>query len=974
MLRRFQCFLSTVTLTSLVFSLIVTARGGGGRNVGAINQTSPIEAVETAPEKLSAPDYGKMPLLFEENEGQTDRQAKFISRGSGYTLYLTEREAVFQLRMPDPGFRDANRKQPGKKESVKTKSDFLRMKFAGTNPHPAISGADETVTKTNYYIGKKKFENLRNYRRVDYKNLYDGIDAAFYGNGANQPEYDFVIAPNIDADKIAFNFDGAKNISVDEQGNLVAKTENTRLVQQKPVAYQTIDGARREVEVKYVIKERSDIPNPTSQISFALGQYDRSRPLTIDPALNYLTYIGGTISDGVFDIEADNQGNAYITGFTDSLDFHGERRTTNEFDGAFAAKINPQGTAFLYITVLEGDKEDFADAITLDANNNAYIAGAASKNFPITPGAFDDNPGGVQDIFAAKLNANGNLVYSTYIGGLSPFEFATGIAIDLAGKVYIVGQTQSGISFPQKNRYQGCGAGLDSNSGDGFLTVLNASGSDITYSTCIGGAFFEDQAKGVAIDSANNVYLTGYTTGGNFPTKNAFQPESGGGDDAWVAKFNPAESGEASLIYSTYLGGIGTDQGNDIAVDAADQVYITGITGSTNFPLLNAFDSTNQVNEAFVTRLTPSGGLNFSSFLGGSNTEEANGITVDNRGSVYVTGLTDSDNFPLALPFQSSRRGLQDAFVTKIRIGTGVVSSTLLGGRGKDLGTRIAVKGNFIYVAGFTDSNNLLTTSGVIKPTSNASSTNRDGFVAKILDTRPDSVGVFRPASTFTLTQSITNVVPVNANLTVNMAGAKGVSGDFNGDGIDTIGSFTDGTWKVRDVNFPLVILPPKTITFGQAGDLPVVGDWNNDRIETPGVYRPSTGQFLLTNSTSVTPTVDITVNFGIAEDLPVAGDWNSDGFDSVGVFRPSTGQFFLTDDNVAAATIDQAFFFGTAGDLPTVGDWNGDGRDTVGVWRPSTTEFFLTNDNINFSNVFTFGQVNTDQPIAGDWDGKPAL
>jgi hypothetical protein len=358
--------------------------------------------------------------------------------------------------------------------------------------------------------------------------------------------------------------------------------------------------------------------------------------------------------------------------------------------------------------------------------------------------------------------------------------------------------------------------------------------------------------------------------------------------------------------------------------------------------------------------------------LGGADQDRANNVALDASGSIYITGNTLSNDFPMALPFQSTRRGVRDAFVTKVKFGRGVVSSSYIGGNGNDNGEGIAVKGNFIYVGGDTASTNLLTTAGVVKPTSN----NDDGFVAKILDTRLDSVGVFRPSSIFTVTQSITNVVAQNATFTGGLAGAKGVSGDWNGDGIDTIGSFTDGVWKIRNSNFP-IINPPFgggiiTINFGSPGDLPIAGDWNNDGIDSPGVYRPSTGQFFLTNSNLANPPVDVTITFGIGEDLPVAGDWNADGFDSVGVFRPSAGQFFLTDDNVLTPSIDQTLFFGISGDLPTAGDWNGNGVDTIGVWRPSTTEFFLTNDNVNISNVFLFGQINTDQPIAGDWDGRP--
>jgi hypothetical protein len=929
-------------------------------------------------------DYGKMPLLFEQNKGQTERAAKFVSRGSGYTLYLAETEAVFSLKVPlTETETESLTKAP--KTAEKTKSDVLKMQFVGANAKPTLSGEAETITKTNYYIGKKRFENVPNYARVNYKNLYQGIDAVFYGNANNQLEYDFTVAPNIETSQIKLNFDGAEKVSIDESGNLIVKTANAELVQQKPIAFQSIDGERHEVEVKYVIREQSQIPNPKSQISFALGEYDKSQPLTIDPALSYLTYIGGTGFDNTRDIAVDSGGNAYITGETLSLNFHGQTRSGNNGEAAYVAKINEDGTNFDYVTILEGTTNDGGFGVAVDADGNAYVTGIAGRNFPTTSGAFDTVHGilSPEDAFATKLNSTGEIVYSTYLGGTDQ-DGGSDIAVDPNGKAYIVGETYSNSAFPLKNKYQNCGIVSPFrtfDSLDAFLTVFDASGSDITYSSCIGNTVgvvdaSDEEAIGVALDSSNNVYMTGFTKSNTFKTKNAAQSEIGGGIDGFVAKFIPTQSGDASVAFATFLGGGGTDKCFGIAVDSSGQAHVTGVTGSFDFPLQNAFDSTNQINEAFVTRYSSTGALNFSSFLGGSNQEEGANIAVDNRGSVYIGGSTLSDDFPLALPFQNARRGNRDAFITKIRIGTGVISSTLLGGNGNENAFGIAVKGNNIFVAGPTESNNLLTTSGVIKPTSNASATNFDGFVAKILDTRLDSVGVFRPASTFILTQSITNVVPTNATQTAQLAGQKGVSGDWNGDGIDTIGSFSNGVWKIRNANFPLVVLPAPfgatTINFGSPGDLPIVGDWNNDGIDTPGVYRPSTGQFFLTNSTATTPPVDITAIFGVAEDLPVAGDWNGDGFDSVGVFRPSAGQFFLTDDNVLTPSIDQNFFFGIAGDLPTAGDWNGNGIDTVGVWRTATTEFFLTNDNVNISNVFLFGQINTDQPIAGDWDGRP--
>ncbi|HQU84053.1 MAG TPA: SBBP repeat-containing protein [Pyrinomonadaceae bacterium] len=970
-------FGTLAVLSSLIFSLSVPAKVNLSATELPLQNQTEINSDNLKVQK----DYGKTSLLFEENKGQTDKSAKFVSRGKGYTLYLTESEAVFSLKAKTSEENDENFLNNPKTEDQKPKtvSENLTMQFVGANKNPNISGEAETVTKTNYYIGKKRFENLSNYKRVNYKNIYDGIDAVFYGNENGQLEYDFIVAPNADTNKINLNFDGAKDLLIDENGNLVVKTENAELTQQKPFAYQIIDGEKREVEANYVKCNQSQIANCKSQISFALGEYDRNLPLIIDPKVDYLTYIGGTAFDDTFEVAADVQGNAYFTGKTESLNFHGEIRDGNDAGGAYIAKLNAQGTDFLYVTILEGNGEDTARGIAVDASGNAFVTGVASHFFPTTSGAYDTTHGVANsaDAFAAKLNTSGTLVYSTFLGG-TDLDEAFDVAIDAGGKAYVVGFTYSNVAFPTKNKYQGCGIPLTPggtfDSQDAFLTVLNAAGSDITYSSCIGNTLgivgaSDETAFSVAVDSANNAYVTGITNSNSFKVKNAFQPNIGGGKDGWVAKFNPAASGDASVVYATFLGGSGTDQGNGIAVNSSGQAHVVGLTGSTNFPLLNPFRSTNQINEGFVTILNASGnGLVNSSFLGGSDQDVANNVALDATGSIYVTGNTTSSNFPTALPFQAARAGVKDAFVSKIKFGRGVISSSFLGGTGNDNGDGIAVSGNFIYVTGDTASTNLATTNGVVKQTTN----NADGFVAKILDTRLESVGVFRPATTFSLTQSITNVVAQNATFTSGLSGARGVSGDFDGDGIDTIGSFTNGTWKIRNVNFPLVnIFPPITINFGQAGDLPVVGDWDGDGIDTLAVFRPSAGQFFATNSLAANPPVDFTVTFGQNGDLPVAGDWNADGVDTVGVYRPSAGTFFLTNTNDFNASVDVTAIFGVAEDLPFAGDFNGDGIDTISVFRPSVNTFFITNDNAGLATAFPFGQP-TDQPIVGDWDGKP--
>ncbi|PYS98773.1 MAG: hypothetical protein DMF63_14375 [Acidobacteria bacterium] len=970
MFRGLQNFVSIFTLTSLIFSFFLID-GSGDVSAGGV------EAATASGAELTRTDYGKLAMLFEQNKGQTDPAVRFVSRGPGYTLYLTDKGTEFSLAIP--GESDVSK---GEARREKLKSDRLQMKFVGANTNPIIAGSDVALTKTNYYIGMKRIENVSNYHRVDYKDLYEGIDAVFYGNATNQLEYDFIVAANANADRIRLRLEGTQSVSIDDDGDLVARTANTELKQKAPKAYQTIDGAKRQVDVSYAVVE--------NEVAFKLGEYDHSQPLTIDPALSYLTYIGGTGFDNSRDVAVDPSGNAYVTGDTLSLNFHGQTRSDSDAGAAYVAKINPDGTAFVYVTILEGNGDDFGFGVTADANGNAYATGIASRFFPTTSGAFDTNHGilNAQDAYVTKLDPAGVIVYSTFLGGTDA-DAGADIAVDSSGKAYVVGNTFSNSAFPTKNRYQSCGivSPLQTfDSQDAFLTVFNAAGSDITYSSCIGNtvgvvSLSDDSAIGVALDSSNNAYVTGETKSNTFKVKNAAQPNTGGGIDAFVAKFVPTQSGDASVAYATFLGGSGTDKGLGIAVTANGVASVTGITGSFNFPLKNAFDSTNQINEAFVTQYSSTGSLSNSSFLGGADQDEGDNIAVGNGGTIYVTGNTLSNDFPMAVPFQAARRGNRDAFITKVRFGInnnpGVASSSYLGGSGNDKAFGIGVLGNFIFVAGPTESNNLLTTTGAIKATSNASTANPDGFVAKILDSRKDTIGTFDPINTnFDLRNTLTAGA---ADILVErgIVGDVPVAGDFNGDGIDTVSTFNNGVWKIQNNNVIVSGYPvsPITVNFGQAGDLPVVGDWNNDGLETVGVYRPSAGQFLLTDALATTanpnPPVNLTETFGVAEDLPIAGDWDGDGIDSIAVFRPSVGQFFLANDNVQFPGIDLVTFFGTNGDLPVGGDWDGDGKDSIGVWRPSTQEFFLSNDNANIANQFVFGSPG-DLPVVGDWDGKP--
>ncbi|MDQ3797953.1 MAG: hypothetical protein M3384_00745, partial [Acidobacteriota bacterium] len=978
-------FSALAILTSLFFSSVFAPRTKV--EAAAVENNSAAAAVIT--DTVTTAGLSKTPMIFEANRGQTDGRAEFISRGQGYTLYLTKSEAVFSLK-PQNAEAESARIQKTKSRAPETVSRVLRMSFAGASAETGLAGGEQMPMKTNYYAGKKKFDNIPNYRQVRYRNLYDGIDAVFYGN-EKQLEYDFVVAPEANPNRIRLKFDGVDKISLNAGGDLILAAAETEIIHRKPYIYQESDNRKQEIAGRYILLGNNEV-------GFEIGAYDRSRTLVIDPILRYSTYVGGTELDRIADIAVDAAGNAYLVGDTRSLDFPspGARVASDEF-GIFVGKLDPTGNNFVYLTFLEGEEDDLAQAIAIDGANNAYITGFShSEQYPTTAGAFKERKSfcaafpfpttcyaANEDVVVTKLNAAGNLdvngsgSFSTYLGG-GNIDQSRDIAVAANGRAYVAGMTLSG-GFDKKNEFQGCGVS-GSSAPDAFLTVFNAAGTDLVYSTCLGGNGGEESANGVAIDAAGNAYLAGITDQNDFPVRAAFQPERAGGTDAFVAKINPNQVGDASLIYSSYLGGSGTDEANAVAVSAAGAAHLTGVTGSFNFPLKNAFDSLNQVNEAFVTTIHPSGSsITNSSFLGGSDQDFGFGIAVNSGGAIYVTGRTLSNNFPLALPFQSSRRGLFDAFVTKLRFGgeaPGVSWSSFYGGNRGDFSLGIAVRGNHVYIAGETESSNLTTVSpnpgGALKPASNANEDARDGFVAKILDTRKDTIGVFNPSLLqFQLRNTLTAGAP---DITVNRgaAGDLPVAGDFNGDGIDTVSTFNNGTWTLRNFNvasggYPAPVTP---VQFGQPGDLPVVGDWNNDGIDSIGVYRPSAGQFFLSNSNTV-PAVDITITFGAAEDLPVAGDWNGDGTDTVGVFRPSVADFFLTNQNILNPNVDITAFFGVGEDLPVAGDFDGNGTDTIGVWRPSVRTFFLTNNNADIAASVVFGS-NGDRPVIGDWDGKP--
>jgi hypothetical protein len=625
-------------------------------------------ASKTAPKAQTniLDQYGKLPLSFEANHGQTDSKVKFLSRGHGYSLFLTGSEAVIVLKKTAPKTEEmkvlSGRELVKKRGGGAEEGTIVRMELAGANAAPRVAGAEELPGKTNYFIGNdpaKWRTNVPTYSKVQYEGVYPGVDLVYYGN-QGRLEYDFVVAPGVDPNEIRLKFYGAGKLRLDKKGDLLLGAEGEEVRFEKPLVYQELAGEQKTVESSYVLAS-------TNRIGFQLGEYDHSQPLVIDPVLSYSTYLGGSASDSGQGIAVDGSGNAYVTGSTSSANFPAASALQSTLAGtvnAFVTKINASGSALVYSTYLGGGNQDFSYGIAVDGSGNAYVTGSTSStNFP-TANALQSTIRGSTNAFVTEINAGASaLVYSTYLGG-NASDAGRGIAVDASGNAYVTGDTTSS-NFPTADALQPTLAGSE----NAFVTKLNPSGSALVYSTYLGGNSV-DQGFGIALDTMGDAYVTGLTYSPNFPTANALQPKGGVSedyDDAFVTKLNPSGS---AFVYSTYLGGHTFDGGMGIAVDTSGNAYVTGYTSSVDFPTTpDALQSilSNPTNAAyslnsFVTELNPIGSaLVYSTYFGVS---QGQGIAVDASGNVYFTGSAGS--IPTANALQSTNAGSQNAFVAKI--------------------------------------------------------------------------------------------------------------------------------------------------------------------------------------------------------------------------------------------------------------------------------------------------------------------
>ena len=636
--------------TVLVMSLFLTGAAAAAANSAAGGALPPPDT-KAATNRIAA-QYGKIPLSFEANQGQTDSNVQFLSHGSGYSLFLTKSGVVLNLERPKSASKSPS--PGGQPEGARV--DILRMKLLGANANAAVAGVDPQPGQVSYLIGndpKKWRSGVPTFGKVTYSQVYPGVDLVFYGN-QRQLEYDFVVAPGADPSQIAWQIEGASP-TIDKEGNLVLTAVDGPASFEKPILYQKDGDKKISVNGWFVATD--------DQIRFHLGEYDHARPLFIDPVLSYASYLGGTSTDNIGNfigpghtsptqgIAVDAQGSVYVTGYTYSTDFPTQNPyqstppakmsgiSPGQWTSAFVTKFSPDGSSLIYSTYLGGNGYDYGYAIAVDSNGNAYITGSTtSPDFPVTSGAYQTvcspTPSNLgppygpgcnsfyqSSAFVTKLNATGTgLVYSTFLGGYGSAG-AVAIAVDSAGRAYIAGNEEEYCSTSYA--FQSCfptttGAVINgSDTGGysqqyGFVAAFDPTGAKLLYSTMFGDlnglgpnaglGSGTTYASGVAVDANGNFYLVGHTEAADLPTTaGVIQPTQGpvyNGRSlyAWrgfVAKFNPViASGGPSLAYATYLGG----------------QALTSISNISDF---------------------------------------VSGVATDSAGNVYVAGYTQSPNYPV---------------------------------------------------------------------------------------------------------------------------------------------------------------------------------------------------------------------------------------------------------------------------------------------------------------------------------------
>lgn len=667
-------------------------------------------------------------VSYIQNNGQWSKEVQFLIRTPSLDMWITDNGVVYDQ------YELIGKQSKVQRKSPEFSKEFVRRGHVVKVLHSAKSKTTIKPHSTGLYKQNTQLTYIKNnesicaqsFESVQVNNVCDGIDILYYIEN-NAPRYDYIVKPFANPQSLRLTVEGAVAISAQNKDNLSLKTSVGEIQQRGLFVYQNIGNTKKKIECSFSVSR-------DNTISFDLGEYDVTKPLIIDP-LVFSTYIGGSSFESGNGIALDASGNIYVTGTTQSTNYP---TTAGSYDGSsngsvdiFVSKFNPSGTALLYSTYIGGSDNDQSNDIAVDGSGNAYITGfTKSTNFPVTSGVFQNAyGGGSDDVFVTKLNSSGTaLVFSTFVGG-SGRDIGRAIVIDASGNSYITGITESANYDITSGVFQNTNAG----GGDIFITKVNSSGTALLYSTYIGGTALED-ANDIVIDGSGNAYITGYAVSTNYDiTAGAYQTTFGGAfffGDAIVTKINSTGS---ALVFSTYLGGSDDDFGQGIAIDASNNVYITGYTYSGNYDLQSAFQSTlSGFTDAVVTKLNSTGtGLLFSTYLGGGDEDGGNAIAVNSNNQAVICGGTWSTDFDITSgSFQTTNNGGYECFVTMFSSAGNTLSySSYFGGTSTDVAKNVCLdNGGNPYITGSTESSNFDITSGVYQ---SALGGGTDAFVTK---------------------------------------------------------------------------------------------------------------------------------------------------------------------------------------------------------------------------------------------------
>lgn len=597
------------------------------------------DTVHSLVKPAAVQNYARLPLAFEKHPGGSGD--RFVAQGQGYVIGLDAGKATIRTTLKDKA------------------SHTVSLEFAGASMRRPVVGP-ELPGKVNYILGNdpRKWQlGLPTYARIAYPGVYPGIDVVYYGN-QQQLEFDLVVKPGADPGAIHLKIAGAGKLSIDGSGSLNLGEAAGGLSIALPRIYQELNSTKKNIPGRYVIVGKGEV-------AFRVDRWDRTRALVIDPTIVYSTLFGGGLgSDYGYGVSVDSSGNILFAGYTGAADFPTVAATQNQLNGsinAFVTKINPAGTALIYSTYLGGSNVDFAQGLAVDSAGAAWVTGyTESSDFPVLNAA-QSTYGGHYDAFVARLDTTGVLQFSTFLGGIGN-DYGTGIAVDSSNNGYVTGYTQG--SFPTTSGVvQTVSQGVDA-----FAAKYGPTGT-LLYSTLLGGAGTDD-AFGIAADSAGDAYVTGYSDSSSFagaPASGA-QTSNNGGGDAFVAKLNPTAS---ALLYFTFLGGSGYEEGRAIAVDTLGDAYIGGRTSSTGLATVGAAQTALAgAYNGFAAELNPAGSaFTYYTYLGGSRVDGVNGLALDGSGNVYVTGDTDSVNFPTASPAEPTLPGIGTSLANSANAG-----------------------------------------------------------------------------------------------------------------------------------------------------------------------------------------------------------------------------------------------------------------------------------------------------------------